>query len=163
MRSWSKFGGPSNCGTALAALLYTLLKFLSPCLSKGPVWPQGRCPALRRFVFTALTSNSPSITLLSRKVKQLLALDRDVFLTGRRSQSEYSSISVQPRLMHGGLRLVTSWSNGIRTGPRKRFQERILHTSLTVKQSMRATAPAVHLHAQFTFAKRVDRTQLAQK
>ena len=28
---------------------------------------------------------------------------------------------------------------------------------------MRAVTPAIHLHAQFTFAKRVDRTQLVEK
>ncbi|CAE7530266.1 mcfG, partial [Symbiodinium microadriaticum] len=44
-----------------------------------------------------------------------------------------------------------------------RFQERILHTSLTIEESMRAVTPAIHLHAQFTFAKRVDRTQLVEK
>ena len=44
-----------------------------------------------------------------------------------------------------------------------RFQERILHTSLTIEESMHAVTPAIHLHAHFTFAKRVDRTQLLEK
>ena len=43
-----------------------------------------------------------------------------------------------------------------------RFAEKLLHTSLTVEESTRAEMPAVHLHAQFTFAKRIDRQLLAR-
>ena len=37
------------------------------------------------------------------------------------------------------------------------ISEKVLHTSLTAEESVSSPAPRVHLHAQFTFEKRIDR------
>ena len=42
----------------------------------------------------------------------------------------------------------------------QRFEQPIKHTSLTMEESLESQFPRVHLHAQFTFARRINRQLL---
>ena len=44
--------------------------------------------------------------------------------------------------------------------PSRFAPNRVAHTSLTIEQSMSSHQPRVHVHCQFTFARRIDRTRL---
>ena len=43
-----------------------------------------------------------------------------------------------------------------------RFNEPVTHTSLTLEESLESGSPRVHLHAQFTFGRKVDRAKLVR-
>ena len=84
----------------------------------------------------------------------------DVQLTFNEKSWIADGEDVDAWFQQAGVRLVARFQGwALEQFPRK-FQERVLHTSLTLEQSCRASdgQSRVHLHAQFTFAGRIDRT-----
>lgn len=84
----------------------------------------------------------------------------DVQLTFNETSWIADGEDVDAWFQQAGVRLAARFQGcALEEFPRK-FRERVLHTSLTLEQSCRASdgQSRVHLHAQFTIAGRIDRT-----
>jgi hypothetical protein len=84
----------------------------------------------------------------------------DLQLTFNCSTWIAQNLSVEEWWPIGGVALAAAFQAWALGDFPSRFSEPVKHTSLTIEESLHAAAPQVHLHAQFTFRSRVDRTGL---
>ena len=86
----------------------------------------------------------------------------DVQLTFNKSSWRSQTQTTADWFASQGVRLVASFQTWALETLKQKFQEPILHVSLTLEESCHAAGGArrVHLHAQITFARRIDRTSV---
>ena len=87
----------------------------------------------------------------------------DVQLTFNKASWIAEGEDIDNWFRQAGANLVSRFQTWALEDFPKKFRERILHTSLTLEESCQASGgqKRVHLHAQFTFATRIDRSGVA--